>query len=62
MNMQNSLILKYKNDIAILEMDLQGEKVNKLSTNTLAFDLETSSTTSLNRAITFVESLFTFSP
>jgi 3-hydroxyacyl-CoA dehydrogenase / enoyl-CoA hydratase / 3-hydroxybutyryl-CoA epimerase len=35
MNMQDSLKVKYANDIAILEMDLQGEKVNKLSTNVM---------------------------
>lgn len=54
MNMQNSLILKYKNDIAILEMDLQGEKVNKLSTNVMARFKEVVEEVSKSKAKVFV--------
>ena len=32
MSLQDSVKVKYNNDIAILEFDLVGEKVNKLST------------------------------
>ena len=35
MSIQESLKVKYNNDIAVLEMDLVGEKVNKLSTKVM---------------------------